>query len=122
MSEQQEFATHIVDLLEPFGYCEARRMFGGYGIFHQGLMFGLIAEGSLYLKADAGSRADFVAEGSSAFSYFKEGRECQLSYYLAPDDFFEDDLTCLAWARLAFDATLRNPARHNPTRHKKQTT
>jgi TfoX/Sxy family transcriptional regulator of competence genes len=37
MSEQQDFATHIADLLEPFGYCESRRMFGGYGIFHQGL-------------------------------------------------------------------------------------
>ena len=112
MSEQQDFATHIVDLLEPFGYCEARRMFGGYGIFHQGLMFGLIARGSLYLESDAESRADFVAEGSSAFSYFKKKRACQLSCYLAPDDFFEDDLAGLRWARLAFDTALRNPARH----------
>ena len=111
MSEQQDFATHIVDLLEPFGYCEARRMFGGYGIFHQGLMFGLIARGSLYLESDAESRADFVAEGSSAFSYFKKKRACQLSCYLAPDDFFEDDLAGLRWARLAFDTALRNPAR-----------
>ena len=53
MSEQQDFATHIADLLEPLGYCEARRMFGGYGIFHQGLMFRLMANDSLYLKADA---------------------------------------------------------------------
>jgi DNA transformation protein and related proteins len=112
MSEQQDFATHIVDLLEPFGYCEARCMFGGYGIFHQGLMFGLIANGSLYLKADAESREVFVSEGGSAFSYFKGDREYQLSYYLAADDFFEDDVACLAWARLAFDAALRNPARH----------
>jgi DNA transformation protein len=138
MSEQQDFATHIVDLLEPFGYCEARRMFGGYGIFHQGLMFGQIADGSLYLKADAESREVFVTEGGRAFSYFKGDREYQLSYYLAADDFFEDDVACLArishhpstaatlcrlatnggekcglaWARLAFDAALRNPARH----------
>jgi len=51
MAAEQEYATHIVDLLEGIDQCEARRMFGGYGILHQGLMFGLIADGSLYLKA-----------------------------------------------------------------------
>jgi DNA transformation protein len=112
MSEQQDFATHIVDLLEPFGYCEARRMLGGYGIFHQELMFGLITRGSLYLEADAESRADFVAEGSSAFSYLKKNRAYPLSCYLAPDGFFEGGLAGLRWARLAFDTALHNPARH----------
>jgi len=34
-------------------------------------------------------------------------RTCALPIY-----FFEDDVACLAWARLAFDAALRNPARH----------
>jgi DNA transformation protein len=113
VSQAQDYATHIVDLLHAFGDCESRRMFGGFGIFHQGLMFGLIADGSLYLKADAESREYFVAEGSSTFSYFKKGKECQLSYYLAADEFFEDDAACLRWARLAFDAALRNPANRN---------
>jgi TfoX/Sxy family transcriptional regulator of competence genes len=81
MSEQQDFATHIVDL---------------------------IADGSLYLKADAESREVFVTEG---------GREYQLSYYLAADDFFEDDVACLA--RISHHpstAALRNPARHKKKR------
>lgn len=111
MSEAKEYAVHIVDLLETFGSCEARRMFGGYGIFHQGLMFALIAEGSLYLKADAESRGRFIEQDCNAFSYFKQDKEYQLSYYLAPDEFFEDETACLDWARLAFDAALRNPAR-----------
>ncbi len=109
MAEAQEFATHIVDLLDPFGPCEARRMFGGFGIFHQGLMFGLIADGNLYLKADAESRELFEAEGSEAFRYYKKEKEYKLSYYLAPEEFFEDPVACLRWARLAFDAALRNP-------------
>ena len=109
MSEAREFANHIVDLLDAFGPCEARRMFGGFGIFHQGLMFGLIADGSLYLKADDESRALFEAEGSEAFTYYKKDRPYQLSYYLAPEAFFEDGGECLRWARIAFDAALRNP-------------
>lgn len=86
-------------------------MFGGYGIFHRGLMFGLIADGNLYLKADSESRDRFIAEGCVAFSYYKKNKEYRLSYFLAADDFFEDDEARLVWARLAFDAALRNPAR-----------
>ena len=109
MSEAQEFATHIVDLLDTFGPCEAKRMFGGYGIFHQGLMFALIADGNLYLKADDKTRELFSAEGSEAFSYLKKEKEYRLSYYLAPEDFFEDPDACQLWARMAFEAALRNP-------------
>ena len=109
MSEQQEYANHIVDLLALFGPCEARRMFGGFGIFHQGLMFGLIADSSLYLKADDESRKLFEDEGCEAFTYYKKDKPYQLSYYLAPDDFFEEVDTTLHWARLAFDAALRSP-------------
>ena len=111
MSEQQDFATHIVDLPGPFGYCEARHKFGGYGIFQQRPMFALIADGNLSLKVDAESRDSFIAEGSGRFSYFKGDREYQLSCYLGADDFFEDDAACLRRAGLAFDAALCNPAR-----------
>jgi DNA transformation protein len=111
MSAAQDFATHIVDLLEPFGPCESKRMFGGFGVFHQGLMFGLIADGSLYLKADDATRPLFEVEDSEAFSYYKQDKKYQLSYYLAPDPFFEDPEASLYWAGLAFDAALRNPAR-----------
>ena len=109
MPAAQELATHIVDLLDSFGPCEARRMFGGFGIFHQGLMFALIADGSLYLKADDKTRELFLTEGSEAFSYYKKEKEYRLSYYLAPEEFFEDPEACLHWARLAFDTALRNP-------------
>ena len=89
MSEARQFAIHVVDLLHHFVPCEVRRMFGGFGIYHQGLMFGLIADGSRYLKADDQSRERFEAEGSEAF--------------------FEDEQACLNRARTAFDAALRNP-------------
>ena len=118
MSEAQEIASHIVDLLGAFGPCEARRMFGGFGIFHQGLMFGLIADGSLFLKADEESRALFEAEDSEAFTYYKKGKPYQMSYYLAPEAFFEDSVYCRRWARIAFDAALRNPNRRGKKKEK----
>ena len=119
MSERQEFAAHVVDLLESFGSCEARRMFGGFGIFHQGLMMALIADGSLYLKADDETRQLFIDAGAEAFGYYKKDKEYKLSYYLAPEDFFEDQGARLSWARLAFDAALRSPANKNKGARKK---
>ncbi len=112
MSLQQEFAAHIIDLLDAFGPCEARRMFGGVGIFHQGLMIALIADGSLYLKADQQTRPLFEQHGSQAFRYFKKEKECKLSYFLVPEDFFEEQNACIHWARLAWDAALRAAAKN----------
>lgn len=109
VNDARELAAQVVDLLEGFGPCEARRMFGGQGIFHQGLMFALIADGNLYLKADADNRAAFEAEGCERFSYFRQGREYRLSYYTAPQQFYEVPAACRQWARSAFDAALRNP-------------
>ena len=59
----------------------------------------LIAEGSLYLKADAEARDLFSTEGATAFSYYKQEKECRLSYYLAAEAFFEDSDACLRWER-----------------------
>ena len=109
MSVAREYATHIVDLLTAFGTCEAKRMFGGYGIFHQGLMIALIADGSCYLKADAETRDVFEACDCSQFTYYKKDKPFKLSYYLAPEAFFEDETACQYWAQLAYDAALRAP-------------
>ena len=64
----------------------------------------MIADGSLYLKVDQQTRALFERQGSHAFSYFKKGKECRLSYFLAAEDFFEDSDACIRWAGLAHDA------------------
>lgn len=109
MSESQEIAAHAVDLLSCFGVCDARRMFGGYGIFHQGLMISLIADGVLYLKADAQTKANFETENLPAFSYLKKDRVCELSYFTAPEAFFDDEEVTVKWAQMAYQAALRSP-------------
>ena len=44
---------HIVDLLQFIGPIESKSMFGGFGVFLDALMFGLIAGNELYLKVDS---------------------------------------------------------------------
>ena len=113
MSAGQAFVDHVAGRLLPLGPVQARRMFGGWGLFLDGVMFALIARDRLYLKADAESAARFEAAGCAPFTYQRKGKTIALSYREAPPDTLEGagdgagDL--LAWAELAVEAARRSP-------------
>lgn len=105
-----EFGEYLRDLLRGFGPIELRRMFGGQGIFRDGLMFGLVIDDVVYLKADEHSLATFIAAGCEAFEYVRMGEVARLAYHRMPDAAMEHPGEALVWARLAFDAALRAQA------------
>ncbi len=70
-------------------------------------MFGLVADDTLYLKADTDSAAHFEAKGLDRFGYEKHGKMIRLSFYLAPEEIFDDADVALLWGRRACDAALR---------------
>lgn len=110
VSADSSFVDETLDRLQVIGPAKAKRMFGGYGIFLDGIMFALIADNELYLKADQQSSHFFENEGLEQFSYTKaEGRIFKMSYYLAPEAFFEELEDTHLWAKRAFDAALRAP-------------
>lgn len=103
-----EFVDNLEEVFALFGPIESKRMFGGYGIFHDGLMFGLIADEQLYLKADKASAADYIELNLPPFMYDKNGKQIKMSYYLAPEEIFDDPEMAKQWAEHAFDAALRS--------------
>ncbi|GIX23901.1 MAG: hypothetical protein KatS3mg122_1132 [Caldimonas sp.] len=107
---QDEFAQWCVELLQTLGPCTARRMFGGHGLFLDGLMVGLIAGERLYLKADAHARAIWQAAGSEPFVYEGGGRRVEMSYWSAPPEAMDGPAQMAPWARLALEAALRSRA------------
>ena len=111
MSAGDTFARATLDCMQEVAPVKIRKMFGGYGIFHHGLMIALIADNELYLKVDAISRAEFEREDLPAFEYQKTaGRRVRMSYHLAPACFFEDTDCTAHWTRLAVDAARRASA------------
>jgi len=88
----------INDLFAPFGPVVVRRMFGGAGIYREGLMFALVFDGAIFLKVDAASIPDFEREGSRPFVYTrakspgKIGR-ASLSYWRLPERLYDDPAT-----------------------------
>jgi DNA transformation protein len=106
-----EFVGFVVECLQALGPVSARRMFGGHGIFMDGLMFGLIADDQLYLKVDDGNRAAYEARGLRAFTYSGKGRPIEMSYREAPSEGFDDPEVLCEWGREAYAAALRADAR-----------
>lgn len=104
------FVSMCVDLLdEAMGRVSARAMFGGWGIYREGRMFGLIAEDTLYLKADDKNRKPFEAEGLGPFVYEGKGKPISMSYYQVPPSAFDDAAEMRPWALSAYEAALRAP-------------
>lgn len=111
MSAADPFVERIVASLLPLGHVQARRMFGGWGIFHEATMFAIVAGGRLYLKADGKTEARFTSAGLAPFTYLRQGRLVALSYREAPPQSLNDPAVLRDWARLALEAAARMPRR-----------
>lgn len=103
MSVSDEFVTYIIDQLSGWGAVTPRRMFGGAGLYHDGRMFGLIADDVVYLKVDDRNRADFERAGCTPFRPFS-ARPTTMSYFTVPAGVLEDPQALGRWAQRAFEA------------------
>ena len=92
-------------------------MFGKSGVFCGGLMLGMVADNTLYLRVDAHNQAAFdEARSAPPLSYEKAGRSINLAFWRAPERPFDDSDELLVWARLALAAAARVAARRPPKR------
>jgi DNA transformation protein and related proteins len=103
-----EFVESLHEIFERFGRIEARRMFGGHGIFHEGRMIAIVLKDTLYLKSDAESAEHFDKLNLPPFTYERGGKTMPMSYRQAPADLFEDRHEAALWGRRAYEAALRS--------------
>jgi DNA transformation protein and related proteins len=109
------FKELVRDLLAEFGPVAIRNMFGGAGVYADGVMFAILANDTFYLKTDETSARAFAGEGMQPFSYRPEGREpIAMSYWEVPPRLLEEPRELVSWARQAHRiacATKRKPPR-----------
>ncbi len=103
-----EFVKYLKEVFREFGAVTTRKMFGGHGIYFDSVMIGLVADDTLYLKADAQSVSKFQEHGLPQFMYPKGEKMIGMSYYLAPEEALEDATEMRQWAQLAYEAALRS--------------
>ncbi len=103
-----DYVEYLKEVFSEFGSILPRRMFGGYGIFYKGLMFGLVADDSLYLKVDETISSFFTDRELEQFSYEKQGKAFKMSYFMAPEDIFDDPEEAKIWADRSYAAAVRS--------------
>lgn len=113
MSVSASFKEFLIEQMAGFGPVTIRPMFGGAGVYHDGLMFALVADEVLYLKVDEANRPAFEAENLPPFVYSRKDQKIDMSYFRSPERCMDDADEMAIWCRTAYGAAL-NAARKTP--------
>ena len=116
----KDFIAYLHELLDPFGRMRAKAMFGGWGVYLDEIIVGIVVDGRLYLKTDAENQAEFAAAGCAPFVYNSPNGPMTMSYWSAPDDAMDSSDAMAPWVRSAKSAALRK-ASTKPARKRKPT-
>jgi DNA transformation protein and related proteins len=102
-------ADDIAELFSGLGPVRVRRMFSGFGIFVDGMMFALVIRDVVYLKTDEAGSSDFAREGLAPFDYLAKGtRRVITSYWRMPDRLYDDPDELAEWGRRAIAVARRS--------------
>ena len=111
MAVSESYVRFVIDQLSV--PVVSKRMFGGAGLYSDGLFFGLIANNTLFFKVDDSNRPDYVAAGMEPFRPYGEGSS-SMSYFTVPAEILEDPATLKRW----FDKAIAAASTKQHTRKK----
>ena len=108
MTASAGFIELLKDLLAPLGVIMIRKMFGGAGVYADGVVFAFIDQDALFLKTDEAGRAAFEAAGMGPFTYTtKHGPGTLPSYWRMPERLLDEPDEMVEWARRAIGVACR---------------
>ncbi len=106
MAVSEAYLKLVLDQLSEFGTVEIKHMFGGVGLFHQGLMFGEIGGDTFRLKVDEHNKKEYEEKGMKPFH--SEKKKKGMPYWEVPVDVFEDRTELNKWASKSSEAAKRS--------------
>jgi DNA transformation protein len=120
MAATPALVAHCIELFGGPARARSLRMFGGHGVYVDGLFLALVAFDRLYLKADAQAQPAFASAGCQPFTYAKKTGEQQvMAYWTAPDEAMDSPEAMQPWLRLAMASALRAQAAKAPAAPRK---
>ena len=123
MPVQPQYLAYVLEQLSGLSALRSNRMFGGIGLYSDGLFFGLIDDDTLFFKTDESNAEDYRARRMPRFMPFPDRPEAVLGYHQVPADVIEDAESLVNWARRAIAVALRRQAAKaaKPARQKVKT-
>lgn len=120
--KRNEFVEYLIgDQLASIPGMSAKAMFGGFGIYLEGTIVGIVAEDELYLKVDETNQSVYEAMGSTPFQYSRKGHETTMSYWKVPSEVLEDRERLLALVVESYEVNLKRSVEKSQGRSPKKT-
>ena len=98
-SKKNEFKGYVLDQLHHLNGVECKHMFGKFGLYCNGVFFGIIADGTVYFKTNASTVEAYKGRGMQPFK--PSAKQTLKNYYEVPAEILEDDGELDGWARNA---------------------
>lgn len=116
------FHEFVRELFAGLGQVQIKRMFGGAGVYADGLMFALLADETIYIKTDDTLKAALTEAGSGPFVWTpnkgpRAGESVEMSYWRLPEAALDDPELASRWAEKAL-AVARSKATAKPKARK----
>ncbi|MBP8072632.1 MAG: TfoX/Sxy family protein [Brevundimonas sp.] len=119
MAYDTDFGDWVREHLAALGPLEIKRMFGGAAVYANGLIFALLDDGVVWLKADEINAPLLKQAGARQFTFpTKDGKEMTMAYWSLPESALDDPDEAADWARQSMDAALRKAAAKKPRKAK----
>ncbi|URK86976.1 TfoX/Sxy family protein [Rhizobium sp. RCAM05350] len=111
-----DLAREFAERIHGIGQVSVSRFFGGAALKADGIQFGFIMKGSLYLRVDSEGRAVFETMGALPFQYSSSSKTVTVaSYYEVPAEVVDDPDTLSLWAVRAHSSGAQAKMRHHQT-------
>ncbi|WP_349435936.1 TfoX/Sxy family protein [Pararhizobium sp. A13] len=111
-----DLAREVAERIQGIGPVSVSRFFGGAALKADGVQFGFVVKGSLYLRVDSEGRPVFETMGALPFQYSSSSKTVTVArYYEAPAEIMDDPDTLSLWASRAHAAAFaqkRGTAEH----------
>ena len=119
MAYDPDFGEWVREHFAALGPLEIKRMFGGAGVYRDGVIFALLDDGVVWLKGGDENIAALEAAGSRQFTYpGKDGAVMSLGYWSLPEAAVDDPDEAVDWARGAIDVAVRKATQKKPRKAK----
>lgn len=106
MAVKEDYLNYILDQLSEFGKVEVKKMFGGIGLFHEGLMFGKIGGETFRLKVDDSNKPKYEAKGMKPFH--SEKKKKGMPYWEVPLEILKDRIQLKEWAKESYQIAINS--------------
>ena len=119
MAYDRAFGDWVLEHFAALGPLRIKPMFGAAAVYADDLIWALLDDGVVWLKADDENEAALRAAGSRQFTYpTKDGQAMSMAYWSLPETAADDADEAVGWARASMAAAVRKAARKRPRKPK----